>query len=90
MMCLKLVLVIKQFMCGSLIELCSREIIRMTNISMFVDCLDGETQMPKKVSHKVLRCFPIIPGLHGFFFSNEISTHKIWHKLKRAVEKKKF
>ena len=42
----------------------------------------------KKVAHKVLRYFPIIPRLQRIFVSKEMSTHTRWHKEKRVVEKK--
>jgi hypothetical protein len=45
------------------------------------------SQCPKKVLHKVLRYFPIIPRLHRIFVSKEMSTHTRWHKEKRVMEK---
>jgi hypothetical protein len=55
---------------------------------MFVVFLDGKTTMPqKKVAHKVLRYFPIIPRLQRMFVSKEMSTNTRWHKEKRVVEK---
>jgi hypothetical protein len=44
-------------------------------------------QFPKKVAHKVLRYFPVIPRLQRMFVSKEMSTHTRWHKEKRVVEK---
>ena len=41
----------------------------------------------KKVPHKVLRYFPIIPRLQRFFASKEHSTDSRWHKEKRVAEK---
>jgi hypothetical protein len=44
-------------------------------------------QCKKKVLHKVLRYFSIIPMLHRIFISKEMSTHTRWHKEKRVIEK---
>ena len=43
---------------------------------------DGEGK--KKIPHKVLRYFPIIPRLQRFFVTKETSTHTRWHKEKRV------
>jgi hypothetical protein len=45
-----------------------------------------DTNGIKKVPHKVLRYFPIIPRLQRFFVSTELSKHTRWHKDKRIVE----
>ena len=41
----------------------------------------------KKVPHKVLRYFPIIPRLQRFFVKEKMSMHTRWHKEKRVAEK---
>ena len=40
----------------------------------------------KKIPHKVLRYFPIIPRLQRFFVSKEQSADARWHKEKRVAE----
>jgi len=40
----------------------------------------------KKIPHKVLRYFPIIPRLQRFFVSKEQSADARWHKEKRIAE----
>jgi hypothetical protein len=40
----------------------------------------------KKVPHKILRYFPIIPQLRRLFSSREISEHSRWHMEKRFQE----
>ena len=40
----------------------------------------------RKVPHKVLRYFPIIPRLQRFFVSKELSENTRWHKDKRVAE----
>ena len=40
----------------------------------------------RKVPHKVLRYFPIIPRLQRFFVSKELSENTRWHKDKRVAQ----
>lgn len=46
-----------------------------------------DTEGRKKIPHKVLRYFPIIPRLQRFFVSKEQSADARWHKEKRVAEK---
>jgi hypothetical protein len=39
----------------------------------------------RKVPHKVLRYFPIIPRLQRFFVSKKLSENTRWHKDKRVL-----
>jgi hypothetical protein len=46
-----------------------------------------DTEGKRKIPHKVLRYFPIIPRLKRLFVNKETSTNTRWHAEKRVAQK---